>query len=225
VKKIDLTGQRFGRLTVISEAGHKHGELAWLCKCDCGKELVVTGYKLRSGHTQSCGCIVSEKARHFAHDLTSQRFGRLTVIERAGRIGSYAAWKCRCDCGKEVVVASHQLKQGLVKSCGCLQSELGQEQMKRMHSIALRDGTNMNIASKKTKSPFGVRGISRSSSKTKPFEAKLFFRGKVVFRKTFETLPEAIAARQDAEDKYYKPLIHKWQYEKNAQKECSDHEI
>ena len=121
-------------------------------------------------------------------------------------------------------MASHQLKQGLVKSCGCLQSELGQEQMKRMHYLAHRDGTNMNIASKKTKSPFGVRGISRSSSQTKPFEAKLFFRGKVVFRKTFEPMEEAIAARKAAEKEYYQPLIEKWQQDKTAQNERSDYE-
>ena len=84
-----------------------------------------------------------------------------------------------------------------------------------MRAIVLPDGTSMNIASGKTKSPFGVRGISRTNSRSKPFEAKLFFRGKVVLRKTFATLEEAISARKEAEEKYYKPLIEKWRKDRN----------
>ena len=86
-----------------------------------------------------------------------------------------------------------------------------------MRSIALRDGTNVNIASEKTKSPFGVRGISRNNSAKKPFEAKLSIRGKVVLRKTFETLDEAIAARKEAEEQYIKPLLEKWKIEDEKQ--------
>ena len=218
---IDLTGQRFGRLTVIERAGTKHGEAVWRCRCDCGNEVVVSGYKLRTGHSKSCGCIVSEHAKRFAKDLTGQRFGRLVVIERAGRINSYAAWRCLCDCGKEIIVASNQLRRGQVKSCGCLQSEMGHEQIVKMRAKALRDGTNVNITSKKNKSPFGVRGISRTNSKIKPFEAKLFFRGKVVFRKTFATLDEAIAARKEAEELYFKPVIDKWHSEDAERKKSN----
>ncbi len=68
----DLVGQKFGRLTVIKrdidrdkklvEDG-KSGNSHWLCKCDCGNSELcsVTGYQLKSGHTQSCGCYASEK--------------------------------------------------------------------------------------------------------------------------------------------------------------------
>lgn len=57
-KKIDLTGQRFGRLLVVEEAGHdKHKKALWRCVCDCGNETVVRGYKLRhkTEPTRSCG--------------------------------------------------------------------------------------------------------------------------------------------------------------------------
>ena len=61
-KKIDLTGQRFGRLVVIREYGRsKGGFVLWLCKCDCGNELVVRSVNLRSGNTQSCGCLQREQ--------------------------------------------------------------------------------------------------------------------------------------------------------------------
>jgi hypothetical protein len=61
----DLTGQRFGRITVIA-FNHKddRGETYWLCKCDCGKETVVKRYSLISGHTKSCGCYGLETVKY-----------------------------------------------------------------------------------------------------------------------------------------------------------------
>lgn len=54
-------------------------------------------------------------------DLTGQRFGRLVVVEEAGRsIDRQALWRCRCDCGGESVARSGKLRRGSVKSCGCL---------------------------------------------------------------------------------------------------------
>lgn len=67
-KKIDLTGQRFGRLLVIREYGRtKDGKVTWLCRClgkngdDCGKEVIVISNDLRSGKTKSCGCLSREQ--------------------------------------------------------------------------------------------------------------------------------------------------------------------
>lgn len=72
LKVEDLTGQKFGRLTVIGrdlqrdEEEYKNGTMTnahWLCKCDCGNPQIksVTGYQLKTGHTQSCGCYASEQ--------------------------------------------------------------------------------------------------------------------------------------------------------------------
>lgn len=60
-KCIDLTGQRFGRLTVIARAENYvsprgRPDAQWMCICDCGNRLVVRGCHLRNGHTLSCGC-------------------------------------------------------------------------------------------------------------------------------------------------------------------------
>lgn len=75
--KIDLTGQTINRLVVIREYGRtKSGKVTWLCRClgkngdDCGKEVVVTGDHLRSGHTQSCGCLRRERIT--THDCTHE---------------------------------------------------------------------------------------------------------------------------------------------------------
>lgn len=114
-RRIDLTGRRFGRLTVIRYDHAEHDGAHWLCKCDCGTEKVIAGYLLRNGATKSCGCLKSdasranlEKAREDRKarprkDLTGQRFGRLVVLGLADvpdRKG-FIFWRVRCDCGTE----------------------------------------------------------------------------------------------------------------------------
>jgi hypothetical protein len=72
MKFIDLTGQRFGRLIVISRAETKHGLSHWNVACDCGNAAVVAGSKMKSGHTTSCGCFMRESvsARRLKHGHT-----------------------------------------------------------------------------------------------------------------------------------------------------------
>lgn len=56
--KLELTGQRFGKLTVLSEIPERrHGGVVWLCRCECGNQCSVVGSKLSSGKTRSCGCL------------------------------------------------------------------------------------------------------------------------------------------------------------------------
>lgn len=72
-KRIDLTGQRFGRLVVISyneEVSKQKKGPHWNCICDCGNEKVVWGSDLKRGKTQSCGCFMREKVR----ELNEQRW-------------------------------------------------------------------------------------------------------------------------------------------------------
>lgn len=57
---IDMTGNKFGRLTIESRSENKGTRAAWNCVCECGNHLVVDGKKLRSGHTKSCGCYRAE---------------------------------------------------------------------------------------------------------------------------------------------------------------------
>lgn len=52
----DLTGQRFGRLTVIKRVPSKNNNARWLCQCDCGNVTEVLGTTLRRGESKSCGC-------------------------------------------------------------------------------------------------------------------------------------------------------------------------
>ena len=55
-KKLDLTGQRFGKLTALHRGERIGGGAAWVCRCDCGQKVVVRSDNLRNGRTKSCGC-------------------------------------------------------------------------------------------------------------------------------------------------------------------------
>ena len=81
---IDITGQNFGRLTVLGRYGNKNGHITWYCRCSCGKEKIIIGNDLKNGHTKSCGCLFLE-GNHKKHGYKGSKI--------------YAAWqhmKQRC---------------------------------------------------------------------------------------------------------------------------------
>lgn len=118
---IDLTGRRFDRLTALKRAGlTRTGNVLWLCRCACGKTCKVASGNLASGHSRSCGCLRQRR------DLAGQVFGRLTVLERAGKTKTNQhLWLCRCECGKTCKVTTISLTRtkGHTRSCGCLHLE------------------------------------------------------------------------------------------------------
>ena len=124
MKLVDITGQSFGHLKVLGRGLHESsGTNGWRCRCVCGNIKVVTAGALNAGKTKSCGCQMTKGRRK---DISGNKYGRLTVIEfdsmNANRTSN---WKCRCECGKEVVVrrTNLPLKGGYeptkTYSCGC----------------------------------------------------------------------------------------------------------
>lgn len=89
----DISGQRFGRLVAVEEAGRdQHRNIVWHCACDCGGTCIVAGYLLRQGHTQSCGCYQRDRAAEA--NITHGHAGR------SGRHPVYQSWKgmiARCS--------------------------------------------------------------------------------------------------------------------------------
>lgn len=100
-RPILLDNQRFGRLLVITRApNNKHNQTRWLCRCDCGNEVVVTGGGLRIGDTRSCGCLHREVMK-----TASKTHG---YSNRGCR--EYRAWqsaKRRCDYKKYPLYKNH----------------------------------------------------------------------------------------------------------------------
>lgn len=95
----DLTGREFGRLTVISKA--EGPQAYWICTCTCGGQLTVSGRHLRTGHTQSCGCLASELTRQRNRDARQPLVGYGGAHDRLKRErGPAAAHPCT-ECGQK----------------------------------------------------------------------------------------------------------------------------
>lgn len=127
---VDLTGCRFGKLTVVSEvdsiytlSGAKHRR--WRCICDCGNTVIIKQRSLTGqNYTGSCGCL-SRSTRDPKKTLVGNRYGLLTVISASEpkilKNGNKSyTWLCQCDCGSKALVREQNLRGGHTKSCGCL---------------------------------------------------------------------------------------------------------
>lgn len=202
-RELDLTGQRFGKLTVLSrtEARRDQGSVVWLCQCDCGNQKEVSARRLTQGKVRSCGCLSDPPPR----DYIGKRFGRLTVTEYGGRIyrrtersqATLNLWKCRCDCGKEVTVAQSELQNGDTQSCGCLLKERARE------ALRLIDGTSVTILEGVKKGPrrtntTGHTGVYRL--KGGYYEARISFKKKRYYLGRYRNMKDAVCARETAEE-------------------------
>ena len=120
---LDLTGQVFGQLLVMSQAPSHFTPQGkpikrWLCKCSCGNEKIVMGQSLKKGMTKSCGCLTDL-------DLTGKRVGYLLVLEKVKSTKRHTRqWLCQCDCGNQTIKTTADLNSEHVKSCGrCRENE------------------------------------------------------------------------------------------------------
>ena len=135
---IDITGQKFGRWTVLRRVENKNGKDAkFLCRCDCGIEKEVLGKNLRNGRSTSCGCYKKEVDsaklikwnKSLALDLKGKKYGLLTPIEPTEKRSFQGSviWKCQCDCGNITYVSVDALRgQHPIRSCGCIKSSRGE---------------------------------------------------------------------------------------------------
>lgn len=76
---IDLTGNKYGRLTVVSKAESKHKHTFWNVVCDCGNAVSVQSTYMKSGKTKSCGCYQKEQARN-----ARLKHGRASRLAKSG---------------------------------------------------------------------------------------------------------------------------------------------
>lgn len=125
---LDLSGKRFGSLTVIKEAGRtKANKSTWLVKCDCGNEKVVVGGSLVSGLTKTCsikGCPYNlSHDRHLdkAKEHIGRRYGHLIVTgvpkqKQSRRI----IVEVLCDCGAKKTIELSRVTSGHTQTCGCM---------------------------------------------------------------------------------------------------------
>ena len=124
---IDITGHKYNALKVLYLTGIRNKRSEWLCRCDCGKFVVVNSHNLRTNHTKSCGCIISEILRE---DLTGQIINGFRVLQYDYSKNGKPFWIVEClNCGKKYSVSANHIKKQ--KSCGCLYST-GEKKIKEL---------------------------------------------------------------------------------------------
>jgi hypothetical protein len=112
-KFIDLTGKKFGRLTVIHRAPNKKKQIEYFCMCDCKSSKIINGYSLSSNKTKSCGCICSEKAREIRKAFNATKFNKDTPLNYAYRSKKSLA-KRR---GLEFTIDFEKFKETVFSNC------------------------------------------------------------------------------------------------------------
>lgn len=137
-KLIDLTGQNFGKWTVLHKAETKRKGTYWTCQCECGTIKDVCTTSLRKGTSQSCGCEKIKKSRENNGtyiDEKGNHYGKLLVVDKDEILSvekHRAMWICKCDCGNYKTVSSKMLRNGHTISCGCLRTSGGEYFIKKI---------------------------------------------------------------------------------------------
>lgn len=143
---INLVGEKFTKLTVIEPVGvNRWGNKEWICRCDCGNEIIANTRQLREKNKRDCGCTYGIRK-----DLRSKRFGNLTAIEPIGKKNTrYIHWKCICDCGNIVEVEGRMLTGNKKTHCGCQKKKSAAERYigKRFGRLVVIEKTDLRNTS------------------------------------------------------------------------------
>ena len=229
MKKIDLTNQRFGRLVVVKEvepyykpSGQKVTQ--WLCKCDCGKYVNVRTGDLRSGNTQSCGCLQKDMAsmsnKRFNDFICHNDYIEMFTINKNNSfiidIDDFDKIKSICwhvannGYVSGMLNGNHVYLHRLIMNCPKkLTVDHINHNLLDNRKSNLRLATNsqqeMNKGLSKTNSS-GVKGVYYINPNL--WEAQLTKNG-VCHRQTFRTFQEAIKQRKRWEKEYFKEFNYK----------------
>ncbi|ABY62868.1 HNH endonuclease [Pseudomonas phage 201phi2-1] len=209
----NLIGTRYGRLLALGRVTKIGEPLKWKCRCDCGVVLTVLATSLKSGRTKSCGCLRDEatSVRMKTHGKSKTPVWHVWVA---------MCQRCRTDetghpeyGGRGIKVCDEWLK-----SFEAFYAHVGDRPKGMTIDRIDVDGDyepsnvrwatvstqNINQRTRKDNST-GVKGVSKRSNGK--YQAKLNINGKTILQKEFDTIDEAIKARQCAEEVYHKPLL------------------
>lgn len=195
--KLDLTGNKYGRLTVLGDVGKrtKNGRVLWHCLCECGTATFVRTDHLKNGSVGSCGCLNEEKKHERFKDLTNTETDNFKVIDRAYSKNQRVYWNCICKhCGNHIELQSNQIER--YSGCGCKQNRSTKE---RMAEISNPESLKTNKPT--AKSTTGVRGVYYNKRKNR-YQAFINVDKKTKYLGTYASLEEATKIRREAEIEY-----------------------
>lgn len=229
---VDLTGQKFNKLTVVKRVSDhiqpsgQHSTM-WLCRCDCGNEVVVRGSHLKNEKTKSCGCLHGENLEKYGknnkkyntYDLTGKYGIGYTSkgeefyfdLEDYDKIKDY----CWLINSYGYVVTSEAgnnkkkiLMHRLITNCQNefdIDHKYGKETRNDNRKSNLRIATesqNMMNRNLSTRNKSGVVGVSWTTVYNK-WLANIMLNGKNIHLGYFDKFEDAVQARKEAEDKYF----------------------
>lgn len=235
MKKVtDLTGQKFTRLTVIQRADDyispngKH-LIRWLCECDCEQhsKIIVNAHCLKSGHTQSCGCLQKDRTSGAnKQNKYSKKYNKYNLSQNYG-IGytSNTHKKFYFDLEDYDMIKDYTWSEGkegyivakfangceyklhrLIMNCSDdmivdhINHNLSDNRKTNLR-ICTFSQNNMNRKLSKNNTS-GTTGVYQSK-KTNKWIAKITINHRTIYLGSYDDLNEAIQTRKQAQDKYF----------------------
>ena len=195
--KLDLTGNTYGRLTVLGDVGKrtKNGKVLWHCLCECGRVTFVRGDHLKNGEIRSCGCLNEEKNHKRFKDLSNTETDNFKVIDRAYSKNKRVYWNCICKhCGNHIELQSNQIER--YSSCGCKHNRSTKERM-----AEISDPESLKTNKPTAKSTTGVRGVYFNKRK-KRYQVFINVDKKPKYLGSYASLEEATKIRREAEEEF-----------------------
>jgi hypothetical protein len=206
---IDLTGQKFNSLTVVSRAENRGKSVVWNCLCDCGNETQVRSGNIRNGHTQSCGCKTKEhltthglwRKQPTEHSIWTNMKQRCynpnaKYYDIYGGRGITVCGEWKDDFAKffedigERPSANHSLDR--------IDGNKGYSKDNCRWATAVEQGRNQRV---NNRNKSGVRGVY--CDKYGKYQVKISVDKKATYIGYFDTLEEATQARKQAEEQYW----------------------
>ena len=167
--QFDIIGSKFNSFTVISFEYSKKNKYQfdyfYKCKCECGKETIVSRHSLINGITKNCGC------KHNLESLLGKKIGKLLVISYDDNMirGKGRKCICKCDCGNTYITWDRLIRYGNRQSCGCLEAVRTQgtyrhgfsrkKSKERLYKTWANMKSRCNNPNTKSYSDYGGRGI------------------------------------------------------------------
>lgn len=218
----DLTGKRYGKLTVLYRVDKRGKNSCWYCKCDCGVEKEISAVALKHGQ-KSCGCSMYDCAKDkiIGNEYSIDENNVVHVVLRDGEemLCDIDDWNClkeftwRKNRGGYATSSINRKqrrfhKMVMGKRDGYVVDHIDRNKLNNQKSnlrFVTHQANSVNIDLPKNNTS-GIIGVSWLENRKK-WTSRLTIDGKNIFLGNYDTKEEAEEARKKAEEKYFKPLF------------------
>ena len=223
MRRIDMTGRKYGRLTAIGLDRIENGHTFWKFRCDCGKTVVIDGWGARSGKIKSCGCFNAErikKQRKFNEYKIVDGYVKVKLNDENHMLCDIEDWErfnghywfmndagyAVCETMKTGTLRFHKLVTGTTAEViidHINRNKLDNRKCNLRIATASVNAINRGLQSNNTTGYKGVYFDKRRRVR----KAWVKVSGKLITLGSYPKKEEAIAARQAGEEKYYLPQL------------------